>query len=36
MIIETIQIVTERYMSKEENLLYIFSRIAVKKRGEGT
>tara|TARA_B100001105_G_C22146220_1_gene338100 strand:+ start:98 stop:208 length:111 start_codon:yes stop_codon:yes gene_type:complete len=36
MIIETIQIVTERYMSKEENPLYISSSIAVRKRGEGT
>jgi hypothetical protein len=36
MIIETIQIVTERYMSKEENPLYIPSSIAVRKKGEGT
>jgi len=36
MIINSIQIVTERYMSKEENPLYIFSSIAVRKRGEGT
>ena len=36
MIIETIQIVTERYMSKEENPLYILSSIVVRKRGEGT
>ena len=37
MIIETIQIVTERYMSKEDNPLYISSSIiAVRKRGEGT
>ena len=36
MIIETIQIVTERYMSKEKNTLYIPSIIAVRKKGEGT
>jgi len=34
--IETIQIVTERYMSKEENPLYISLSIAVSKKGEGT
>ena len=36
MIIETIQIVTERYMSKEENPLYISSSTAVRNKGGET
>ena len=30
------QTVTERYMPKEGNLLYILSSTAVRKKGEGT